>query len=157
MGWFLVCNSCGHKGSVGSRDIVRCPECDSDVIKVQWYMGVPKSGDVKGIQSKLPARGMRARTLLYGIIILIAGISWASIFPRYTRCSSLDFSCTPRLRYPSELIGDYAFSAFLIILGTLMIIGWLLSRSSFVQDSVRDWRQRQRRPREKRYNLENED
>ena len=98
--------------------------------------------------TSLPAKRMKKRYLLYGVLILIFGIFTSSMISPYTSCSYYNIFCERRLKNASELLGEYVFPVFLIILGTLIIIGWLLSQSPAVQDYVRDWIQQQRRPQE---------
>jgi hypothetical protein len=108
-------------------------------------MDIAKLGKLKGTKSKLPFHGLRSRVLLYGVILLILGIVLTALvynFGRYTSCGFLEIMCTRRLKTPGELFADSALWVFLIILGTLMIIVWFLSRSSYVQEAVRDGRQR---------------
>ena len=110
-----------------------------------------------GKQSRISSGKKRVRLLFYGFIALIVGIIVGSVVSPYKSCGYLDFFCSPQLKGSSELIGDYIGPVFLIVAGTLAIIVWALSQSEGVRTSVRAWGQRQRHPKEKKYNLEDDD
>ena len=104
--------------------------------------------------TNLPGRKNRPRMLLYGIIMLIVGIVlvvfMASFDSPYASCG-YDFFCEPRLKTSGEIFTQYALPVFLIIVGILDIIVWLLT-SSYVRDRA----QQQRRTGEEKYDLEDD-
>lgn len=129
MGWFLVCNSCGHMESVSIRKISQCPDCGSKNIKVMSIKERVNRAESKEFNLTSKAKenlGKGVGIFIAGIIFMILGGMGISNISPYKKCGLFSSNwplCENQLKDPFELFSDSVGPWGLTIIGGLITFG----------------------------------